>query len=175
MRKIRDVLRLTLGERLSQRRVRQITGVPEATIYDYLKRARAAGLADWPLPAEIDDQELERRLFVSAGPPAVRRRVPEWSQVKNELRRKAVTMQLLHEEYLEQYLDGYQYSQFCRLYHEWRRHLDVVLRQDHQAGKKMFVDFPGQTVPIYDRETEAVVMEAQIFVSTRPRRLGGCP
>lgn len=31
MRKIRDVLRLTLGEGLSQRRVRQITGVPEAT------------------------------------------------------------------------------------------------------------------------------------------------
>ncbi len=42
--------------------------------------------------------------------------------------------------------------------------LDVVLRQDHVAGKKMFVDFPGQTVPIYDHETEAVVMEAQIFV-----------
>ena len=37
MRKIREVLRLTLGERLSQRRVRQITGVPESTIYDYLK------------------------------------------------------------------------------------------------------------------------------------------
>ena len=29
----------------------------------------------------------------------------------------------------------------------------------------MFVDFPGQTVPIYDPETETVVMEAQIFVS----------
>ncbi|HKA10966.1 MAG TPA: DDE-type integrase/transposase/recombinase [Candidatus Dormibacteraeota bacterium] len=29
----------------------------------------------------------------------------------------------------------------------------------------MFVDFPGETVSIYDRETETVVMEAQIFVS----------
>jgi hypothetical protein len=39
MRKIREVLRLTLGEHFSQRRVRQITSVPEATIYDYLRRA----------------------------------------------------------------------------------------------------------------------------------------
>lgn len=40
-----------------------------------------------------------------------------------------------------------------------------MLRQDHVPGKKMFVDFPGQTVPISDPESEAVVMAAQIFVS----------
>ncbi len=164
MRKIREVLRLTLVEQLSQRRVKQITGVAEATQYDYLKRAREAGLASWPLPDEIDDRELERRLFVKAALPVSRRPLPDWMQVKNELRRKGVTMQLLHQEYLEQHPGGYQYSQFCRLYHEWRRHLDVVLRQDHQAGQKMFVDFPGQVVPIYDPLTEAPVLEAQIFV-----------
>ena len=85
MRKIREVLRLTLGERLSQRRVRQITGVPEATIYDYLKRAAAAGLAVWPLPKEVDDRELERRMFVSAGPPPLTRPLPDWRYVKKEL------------------------------------------------------------------------------------------
>jgi len=166
MRKIREVLRLVFGERLSRRRVTQITGVPKATIYDYVRRASAAGLATWPLPPEVDDQELERRLFVSAAPPpASRRPLPDWSQVKNELRRKGVTLQLLHQEYLERNPGGYQYSQFCRLYYAWRRHLDLVLRQDHIAGKKMFVDFPGQTVPIYDSATETVVLEAQIFVS----------
>lgn len=117
MRKIREVLRLTLGERLSQRRVRQITGVPEATIYDYLKRAAAAGLAVWPLPKEVDDRELERRMFVSAGPPPLTRPLPDWTYVKKELRRKGVTLQLLHLEYLEEHPDGYQYSQFCRHYH----------------------------------------------------------
>lgn len=166
MRKIRDVLRLTFGERLTRQRVSQVTGLPPTTIFDYLRRAAAADLAVWPLPIEIDDHELERRLFVSAGPPAITRPVPDWGHLKSELRRKGVTLQLLHDEYLQQHAnDGYQYSQFCRLYHEWQRRLDVVLRQDHVAGKKMFVDFPGQTVPIYDHETEAVVMEAQIFVS----------
>ncbi|MGH7777162.1 MAG: IS21 family transposase, partial [Candidatus Dormibacterales bacterium] len=134
MRKIREVLRLTLGEGLSQRRARQITGVPEATIYDYLKRAASAGLAVWPLPEELDDGELERRMFVSAGPPPPLRPLPDWTRVKNELRRKGMTLQLLHFEYLEEHPDGYQYSQFCRHYHAWRRRLDVVLRQDHVAG-----------------------------------------
>jgi transposase len=165
MRKIRDVLRLSFGERLPRQRVSQATGLPPTTVFDYLKRAAAAGLAAWPLPTEIDDQELERRLFVSAGPPEITRPVPEWARVKNELRHKGVTLQLVWQEYLERHPGGYQYSQFCRLYHQWSRHLDVVLRGDHVAGQKMFVDFPGQTVPIYDPETEAMVMEAQIFVS----------
>ena len=166
MRKIREVLRLTFGERLARRHISRATGVPFTTVSDYLKRAMVAGLAVWPLPMDIDDGELERRLFVSASPPAVTRPVPDWMYVKNELRRKGVTLQLLHDEYLQQHPDdGYQYSQFCRLYYEWRRHLDVVLRQDHVAGKKMFIDFPGQTVPIYDPESEEVVMKAQIFVA----------
>jgi hypothetical protein len=29
----------------------------------------------------------------------------------------------------------------------------VVLRQEHRAGEKMFVDWAGATIPIYDRET----------------------
>lgn len=165
MRRIREVLRLTFGERLPRQRVSQATGLPPTTIFDYLKRAAAAGLAVWPLPLEIDDGELERRLFVSASPPAITRPLPDWSRVKLELRRKGVTLQLLWQEYLEQHPGGYQYSQFCRHYHQWSRHLDVVLRQDHVVGQKMFVDFPGQTLPIYDPETETLVLEAQIFVS----------
>jgi transposase len=166
MRKIRDVLRLSLGEQLTRKRVSKITGLPATTIFDYLRRAAAAGLTSWPLPMDIDDGELERRLFVSANPPAIIRPVPDWAHVKRELPRKGVTLQLLHDEYLQQHPDdGYQYSQFCRLYYEWRRHLDAVLRHDYHAGQKMFVDFPGQTIPIYDPETEEVTTEAQIFVA----------
>jgi len=45
MRRIREVLRLTFGERLPRQRVSQATGLPPTTIFDYLKRAAAAGLA----------------------------------------------------------------------------------------------------------------------------------
>ena len=39
MRKIREVLRLTLGEELSRRQVSAASGVPLTTVNDYLRRA----------------------------------------------------------------------------------------------------------------------------------------
>ncbi len=165
MRKIREVLRLTFGQGLSRRQVGQALGLPPTTVFDYVKRAEAAGLASWPLPADLDDEALERRLFISAVQAAVLRPVPDWTHVHPELRRKGVTLQLLHYEYKEQHADGFEYTWFTQHYREYARRLDVVMRQDHVAGQKMFVDFPGETVPIYDPETEVVVSRAQIFVS----------
>jgi len=44
MRKIREVLRLALGEALSRRQVSAASGVPLTTVGDYLRRAVSAGL-----------------------------------------------------------------------------------------------------------------------------------
>jgi transposase len=165
MRKIREVLRLSFGERLSRRRVGQAVGLPTTTVFDYVKRAAAVGLAAWPLPWEMDEGELERRLFVSVAAAVVTRPVPDWKRVHLELRRKSVTLQLLHMEYKEQHPDGFQYTWFTEHYRQYAGRLDLIMRQEHVAGQKMFVDIAGQTVPIYDRETEAKILEAQIFVS----------
>ncbi len=67
MRKIRDVLRLNLGEGLSRRKVGAAVGLPYTTVADYLVRARAAGLG-WPVPGGMDDADLEARLFPTAAP-----------------------------------------------------------------------------------------------------------
>jgi transposase len=64
-----------------------------------------------------------------------------------------VTLQLLWHEYKGRDPDGLQYTQFCEHYRRWRGRLDLVMRQEHRAGEKAFVDFAGQTVPIVDRET----------------------
>jgi transposase len=84
--------------------------------------------------------------------------------VHRELRRPGVTLQLLHLEYKERAPGGYQYSQFCRHYRRWQRHLDVVMRQEHRAGEKLFVDFAGQTVPVVDPKTGAIT-QAELFVA----------
>ena len=57
---------------------------------------------------------------------------------------------LLWEEYRQAQPDGYRYSRFCELYQRWRRKQEVVLRQEHKAGEKLFVDWAGDTIPIYD-------------------------
>ena len=162
MRKIKEVLRLTFAEGLSRRRVGAAVGLPTTTVFDYVRRAARAGLG-WPLPDELDDSALERRLLKMAERPSSRPE-PDWERVHRELRRKGVTLQLLWLEHKEQHPNGHQYSQFCRRYRLWQRQLDVVMRQEHRAGEKCFVDYAGQTVPIIDAQTGELMMAAEIFV-----------
>ena len=163
MRKIRDVLRLSFQEGLSRRQVARAVQLPTTTVAHYVQRAKAAELS-WPLPNELDDAALEARLFVSAA-IAVIRPVPDWQKVHLELRRKGITLMLLWHEYRETHTDGYAYSQFCEHYRSWRRHLDAVMRQHHVAGEKMFVDFPGMTIPIFDLRTGEKTLDAELFVA----------
>jgi len=168
MRKVREVFRLTLGERLTRRQVATALGMPPTTVTDYVARALAAGLS-WPLPEGIDDAELEARLFVQAATlQGLTRPQPEWAEVHREARRKGVTLQLLWVEYKRRHPNGYQYTQFVHRYRQWARGVDVVLRQDHRAGERAFIDFAGQTVPITDPLT-GIVSAAQLFVAV----LGG--
>ena len=146
MRKVRDVLRLSLHESLSLREVAASLQIPFTTVADHVRRAKAAGLT-WPLPEDLDDDALEARLFASKAPSTDPRPVPDWRQVHLELRRPHVTLMLLWLEHKEAFPDGHAYSQFCELYRRWRRHVDVVMRQEHKAGEKLFVDFPGPGDP----------------------------
>ena len=60
--------------------------------------------------------------------------------------------------------DGWQYSVFCEQYRRWLATQELVLRQEHTPGDKLFVDYAGQTVPIKDRHT-GPTRPAQIFVA----------
>lgn len=144
MRKLREVLRLKFAVGLSARQVAASVQVSRATIGDYLARHNAAGLS-WPLPAELSDAELERRLFPP--PPAIpseQRPLPDWPSIHTELRRPGVTLALLWQECKAAQPHGFQYSWFCDHYRAWQRKLDVVMRQEHRVGEKLFVDTPAR-------------------------------
>jgi transposase len=165
MRKIRELLRLHLGEGLSRRQAAIAAGMPYATAADHLARARRAGLG-WPLPDDLDDGQLEARLFVppSARPPTELRPLPDWVEVHHESHRKGVTLQSLWLEYRERHPDGFGYSWFCQTYRSWQGRLDLVMRHEHRAGEKLFVDFAGMTIPIVDPDS-GEVWQAQLFVA----------
>ena len=165
MRQLREVLRLYFESHLAPRQIGTICKVSKSTVQRYLERLKAAGLS-WPLPADLDDVALERRLFP---PPPVaspeERCLPDCAAIHRELKsRKNVTLQLLWEEYKQANPLGYAYSWYCELYREWQRRLDVVLRHEHRAGEKAFVDYAGQTVPVIDPKT-GEVRQAQVFVA----------
>jgi transposase len=164
MRKIREVLRLKWACGLSNRAVGTSCAIAPSTVWDYLFRATQAGLS-WPLPEQLTDVDLEAALFVSATlPQNDPRPLPDWGAIHQELRRKGVTLFLLWQEYRERSPEGYSYSRFCERYADWKGHLDVVMRQSHRAGEKLFVDYAGQTAEVVDRTT-GEIREAQIFVA----------
>ncbi len=143
MRKVKEVLRLKLGQGLSERQVARSCSIARSTVAEYICRAKRAGIS-WPLPEGLDESELERQIFPSQPFIATEERtVPDWSYVYQELKRKGVTKFLLWQEYRERYPEGYQYSRFCQLYNGWLGKLNPVMRQEHRAGEKVFVDYWG--------------------------------
>ena len=164
MRKTKEVFRLKFDCRLSNRKIAESCLMARSTVAEYLFRFQRAALS-WPLPEAMDDIQFEELLFPSTSLTSnTERLLPDWLYIHSELRRKGVTLSLLWQEYKVQNPAGYQYSQFCYWYRQWAKKIDPVMRQEHHAGEKLFVDYAGMTIPVYDRQA-AKIREAQIFVA----------
>ena len=163
MRKIRELLRLKFALQLSDRKIAASIGISRSTVQQCLQRAAVAGIG-WPLPEELDDATLEARLYAQAPNPCAPP-LPEFTHLQRELARAGVTRRLLWTEYKAQHPEGLQYSAFCERYQQWlQQSAEPVLRLEHRAGEKCFVDYCGPTVGIVDRYT-GEVRQAQIFVA----------
>lgn len=163
MRKIREVLRLKFDLDLPERQIAKSAQASRSTIAEYLRRFAESGIA-WPLPSDLADTTLEARLFPpKPALPDAQRPVPDWSLIHLEMRKKGVTLFLLWQEHKACHPEGFRYSWFCNHYRAWAGRLDVVMRQEHRAGEKCFVDYAGQTMPVTDRHT-GEILQAQIFV-----------
>jgi len=164
MRQIQDVLRLKWVQGLSQRQIARSLGISRPAVAEYLRRAEQAGLS-WPLPEALDDKAVEQLLFparpISSEPVPV---MPDWAYIHHELKRKSVTLFLLWQEDKAAPPSGFQYSWFCQGYRRWAGKLDLVMRQSHRAGEKLFVDDAGQTMPVVDRHS-GEVHDSEIFIA----------
>ena len=161
VRKIREVLRLK-AEGFSDRQIAAAIGSARSTVQECARRARDAGVT-WPLAPAMDEAALHAMLYKRVVPLSRAPR-PDFAYLHAELRRRGVTRLLLWEEYKSAHPDGWQYSVFCEQSRCWLQTQELVLRQEHAPGDKLFVDYAGQTVPIKDRHTGAT-RSAQIFVA----------
>jgi transposase len=165
MHKIKTVLRLA-GLGLSQRQIALSCQIGQATVSDYLRLAVAAELK-WPDIADWDEDRLRSALAPSSLPAPIWRKTddPDFAAIRRELQtHKHLTLQLLWQEYREQQPNGYGYSRYCGLYRSWLKRQDVVLRHEHRAGEKLFVDYAGDTIPVHDPIT-GKVRAAAVFVA----------
>jgi len=161
VRKIREVLRLK-AEGFSDRQIAAAIGSARSTVQECIRRARDAGVT-WPLAPTMDEAALHAKMYRRVVPLSRTPR-PDFAYLHAELRRRGVTRLLLWEEYKSAHPEGWQYSVFCDQYRRWLATQELVLRQEHAPGDKLFVDYAGHTVPIQDRHSGAT-RAAQIFVA----------
>jgi hypothetical protein len=103
----------------------------------------------------LTNETLEPKLFspsicVELGAKAL----PDFDYIYRELKahRKFIpTLDLLWEEYKEQYPQGYQYSQFCGLSPPSER-ARLLHASDHKGGEKLFADY-GEGLSLIDPQT----------------------
>lgn len=166
MRPILDIFRLKFESKLSHRKIALCLNISVGTVSTYARRASDLGLS-WPLPKQMSEQQLEQLLFPDATTNCRFGRVePDCALMHQELKRKGVTKQLLWEEYKQAHGNaGYQYSQYCSYYRQWKSKQKRSMRQVHKAGEKLFVDYSGATVAIINPDT-GEVRDTQIFVAT---------
>jgi transposase len=206
MMKLREVIRLKAAG-LTLRPIARATGLSLGAVSKYLTAAQRAQLS-WPLPADLTDLALSQRLFgfdgathapgsasLSASPSAkpAKYAAPDCPAIHQELKRDAVTLQLLWQEYRQEHSNNgaalsegsldthpagraaggsadrtaglpYGYSQYCVIYRTWAKTLKRSMRQTHRAGEKLFVDYAGQTLAITDAAT-GEIKQAQVFVA----------
>ena len=165
MRKIREILRLRYECRLSIRQISASVKVSTGAVTKYLRQFEKSDLS-WPLPEDLDDTALINQLSPEAASRQHQGLIdPDWAEMHRTLKQKGMTKQLIWEEYCDVYPhNAYSHSQFCHRYSEWRKKQKRSMRQLHQAGEKLFVDYAGLTVPIVSKATGEIA-PAQIFVA----------
>jgi transposase len=170
MRKIRDILRMYFDGKRSRNEIARSLKCGRDTVSDYLTRAGRGGIKSVADIEGLDDAALEARLGftrpLSALPVRPRdeqRPLPDYAHVHAELKRKGVTLSLLWQEYRVEHSDGYGFTQYCEYYGRWSQKLSIVMRQNHRAGEKAFVDYSGEGPFLTDPETGEKVA-VQLFV-----------
>jgi transposase len=153
MRKTKEILRLKHELRLTNRQIAASLNLSHTCIGEHLQQAKRANIG-WPLPADLDDEQLWQRLQAAKPKPSEPKRyLPPMEKVHRELQRKGVTLELLWEEYRRDHPDGYAYTQFWEYYRRFCSQLEPVLRQRHPPGERMFVDWAGLTMSLIDPVT----------------------
>ena len=163
MRTIREILRLFFEHNLSLRAIARACAVSPTTVGDYLERVKQSGQS-WPAVSALDDGSLKTLLYPEDRVAASRKPLPDFDVLRQEMKKKGVTLQLLWEEYRAIHPEGYGRTQFCELYRRHGRTLDPVMRFDHKAGEKLFVDFSGDRPCYVERETGEIITP-ELFVA----------
>ncbi|MBS5840785.1 MULTISPECIES: IS21 family transposase [Pseudomonas] len=159
---LREAVRLHYGAHLSAREIASCTGLSRNGLYRLRQHLEKVEFDLTHLDSMSDDQ-LYQHLGLKSFRGFRLKASPDWNWVHVELRNPSVTLELLWREWRATEPDGIAYSQFTASYRAFLRQRPLVMRQLHLPGDKLFLDFAGQTMPIFLAD-RAEPQYAQIFV-----------
>lgn len=161
MNKIREIVRLNVECEMSNRQIAKALNISRPVVSQYVIDFKASGLGYGDIEG-VSDDELMEILGRSRKEESERyRKLSEkFEYFAKELKRPGVTLKLLCKENPV----GYSYSRCCYHFQVWKDASDVTMHMEHKAGEKMFVDYTGKKMEIYDRNT-GEIREVEILVA----------
>ena len=163
MSKLKEILRLRHECNLSASQISRALNISHTVVNNYLSKATVCD-KNYDELKDLSYNEIISNLF-----PSLEKKYkfnpPNFAYINKELRRKGVTLELLHEEYATSNPNGYYgYTWFCNEYKKYSKKVNISMRQVHVAGEKLFIDFSGMTMNVVDKES-GEINKVQIFVA----------
>ena len=141
------------------------------TVRKYVRRYQESGLSLEQLQSlseeKLQDMFLDERNRSRQHSPRMEELEALVPDYVKRLSQKGVTVKSLHEEYLREHPEGYQYSNFKRAVRRYKYQLKAVGHVEHLAGDQMYVDYAGDKLEIVDAET-GEVSGVEVFVAILP-------
>jgi transposase len=165
MSKIRQILRMYHQQR-SIMFIAAQTDASRNTVKKYVTSFKSSGFSFQEVDT-LNDKELEdffgksKEQAPNSRMQAMQRCFPH---VDKELKRTGMTRYILWEAYLKEFPEGYQYSQFCFYYNQWKARVNPVMHLEHKFGDKLYVDFAGEKLSFTDKETGEIIL-VEVFVA----------
>jgi transposase len=162
--KIIEILRLT-EQGFSQRDIAKSAGCSKSTAGEIQKRCREVGIS-YEMAEALPYEELKKLVYPAATSQYIKQE-PDFGTVYDELRRHPkLNLRFLWDEYKSQHPDGLEYSWFCEKFSRWMditgKH--VTMHQEREAGKELFVDWMGDTLPAVINPVTGEASAAHFFV-----------
>jgi transposase len=162
--KIMDLLKLHFDAKESNEQIAVSLKISKGSVFRYLEIIKKKGIV-WPLDSSFDEKKI-MELFKKKRENIFKdEKIPNWSEIEKELSQPHVTRYLLWEEYKKKCPDGLSKSSFYEKLRFHQKENDVDYRVPHKAGEKLYIDYSGDSINIYDRLSNKSI-KTQLFICT---------
>ena len=163
--KIRQVLRLYADGRGSKF-ISKTTGIARNTVKKYLLLFVELRLTVEHVEA-MSDKQLAGAFLIEK-PKTVSNRVIDLEtmlpELAGKLKKRGITKQMLHADYIRQHPEGFKHSSFLERLNAFMGMSKPSMRVPHKVGDKLFIDFTGKKLQVVDKQT-GEVQDVEVFVA----------